>query len=64
MSHVPYLSADSNLMYIMVCTRPYIAYVVGFLKRYMSKPGKDHWTKIKIVFKYFCGTTSYELCYQ
>ena len=40
MSRVPYASAVGSLMYAMVCTRPDIAHVVGFLSRYMSKPGK------------------------
>ena len=30
----------------------------------MSKPGKEHWTVVKRVFRYLCGTTSYGLCYQ
>ena len=42
MSHVPYASAFSNLMYAMVCTRLDIAHVVGVLSRFMSKPGKEH----------------------
>ena len=47
MSHVPYVSAIGSLMYAMVCTRPDIAHAVGVLSRYMSKPGKEHWTTIK-----------------
>ena len=61
MSHVPYASVVGSLMYAMVCTRPDIAHVVGVLSRYMSKPGKEHWTIVKRVFKYLCGTTSYGL---
>jgi hypothetical protein len=64
MSCVPYASAVGNLMYAMVCTRPYIAHAVGFLSRYMSKPGKEHWTTVKRVFRYLHGTTRYGLCYQ
>jgi hypothetical protein len=64
MSHVPYASAVCSLMYAIVCTRPNIAHVVGVLSRYMSKPGKEHWTTIKRVFRYLRGTTSYGLCYQ
>ena len=52
MSHVPYVSAVCSLMYAMVCTRPNIAHVVGVLRRYMSKLGKEHWTKVKRVFRY------------
>jgi hypothetical protein len=64
MSHVLYASVVGSLMYEMVCTRPDIAHVVGFLSRYISKPGKEHWTAVKRVFRYLYGTTSYGLCYQ
>jgi hypothetical protein len=64
MSHVPYASAVGSLMYAMVCTRLDIAHAMGVLSRYMSKPGKEHWTPVKRVFRYLRGTTSYGLCYQ
>ena len=51
-------------MYAMVCTRPEIAHAVGFLSRYMSKLGKEHWTAIKRVFRYLCGTIDYAICCQ
>ena len=41
MSHVPYASAISSLMYGMFCTRLDIAHVVGVLSRFISKPAKD-----------------------
>eukprot|EP00253_Pinus_taeda_P023224 PITA_23224 len=47
MSHLPYASAVSSLMYAMVCIRPDIAHAVGVLSRFMSKPGKEHWTAVK-----------------
>eukprot|EP00253_Pinus_taeda_P007712 PITA_07712 len=64
MSHVPYASEVDSLMYAMVCTRPDIAHAVGVLSRFMSKPGKEHWTTVKWVFKYLCGASDYGLCYQ
>eukprot|EP00253_Pinus_taeda_P012443 PITA_12443 len=64
MSRVLYASAVGSLMYAMVCTRPDIAHVVGVLRRYMSKPGKEHWTTVKRVFRYLHGTSDYGLCYQ
>jgi hypothetical protein len=64
MSRVPYASVVDSLMYAMVCTRPYIAHAVGVLSKYMSKPGKEHLTIVKRVFRYLCGTASYGLCYQ
>ena len=64
MSHVLYVSAVGSLMYAMVCTRPNIAHAVGVLNRYLSKPGKEHWTTVKRVFTYLRVTTNYGLCYQ
>jgi hypothetical protein len=64
MSHVPYASAIGSLMYEMVCTRPDISHVVGVLRRYMSKLGKEYRTTVNRIFRYLCGTTSYGLCYQ
>ena len=34
-SHVPYASVIASLIYAMVCTRPYIAHIVGVLIWYM-----------------------------
>ena len=42
MDKVPYASAIGSLMYVQVCTRPDIAYIVGVLGRYLSIPGMDH----------------------
>eukprot|EP00253_Pinus_taeda_P025131 PITA_25131 len=64
MSCVPYASEVGSLMYVMVCTRSDIAHVVGVLSRFMSKPGKEHWTSMKRVFRYLRGTSDYGLCYQ
>eukprot|EP00253_Pinus_taeda_P029820 PITA_29820 len=64
MSYVPYASAVGSLMYVMVCTRPEIAHELGVLSRFMSKLGKEHWTTMKQVFRYLCGTSDYGLCYQ
>jgi hypothetical protein len=59
-----YASVVGILMYLMVCTRPYIYHALGVLSRYMSKPGKEHWTIVNKVFRYLCGTTNYAIFYQ
>ena len=64
MSHVLYASEVRSLMYAMVYTRLDIAHAMGVLSRYMSKPGKEHWTIVKRVFMYLRGTASYGLCYE
>ena len=64
MSRVPYASAVGSLMYTMICTRPNIVHAVEVLSTFMSKLGKEHWTTMKQVFRYLCGTSDYGLCYQ
>eukprot|EP00253_Pinus_taeda_P035712 PITA_35712 len=64
MSRVPYATVVGSLMYAMVYTRPDITHVVEVLSRFMSEPGKEHWTAVKRVFTYLCGTSDYGLCYQ
>jgi hypothetical protein len=53
-----YQSAIGSLMYLSVSTRPDIAYAVGTLARFSSKPTKEHCTALKRVLCYFKGTTA------
>ena len=50
-------------MYVMVCTRPYIAHVVGVVSRYMNNLGKEHWMVVKWILMYLNGTTNQSLCF-
>ena len=43
-------------MYAMVVTRPDLAYVVGVINCYMSKPGENHSEAFKHIVKYLRGT--------
>lgn len=40
MSCVPYSNAMGSLMYIVVCSPPYLSYAIS---RYMANSGKEHW---------------------
>lgn len=42
MDRVPYSSVVGSLMYVMICMRPNLAYVVSMVSRYLIKPGKEH----------------------
>ena len=42
MSKVSYSSAVGSLMYVIVCSRPDLSYVMSLVSRYMSNPGKEH----------------------
>lgn len=43
MSEIPYANIVGSIMYVMVCTRPDMAYVLSIVSRYMSNPGITHW---------------------
>ena len=61
---VSYLSAIGALMYLTNCTRPYIAFLVNLLARYISAPTKRHWNEIKHVLRYLRGTCGMRLFYS
>jgi hypothetical protein len=42
MLRVSYSSIVGSLMYVMVCSRPDLSYVMSLVSRYMSNPGKEH----------------------
>jgi hypothetical protein len=64
MSRVPYSSTIGSLMYVMVCTRPDIAHVVGVVRRYMNNTGKEHWEAVKWILRYFRGNATHALCFE
>jgi hypothetical protein len=58
-----YSSAIGSLMYLMLSTRPDIAFAVSCLSRFMAKPTSAHMTAVKRVFQYLNGTQDLELVY-
>ncbi|GJX03559.1 retrotransposon protein, putative, ty1-copia subclass [Tanacetum coccineum] len=64
MSKVPYANAVGSLMYLMVCTRPDIAYAVSVVSRYLANPGKNHWEAVKWILKYLRGTANVGLVHE
>ena len=64
MQIISYASAVRSLIYAQVCTLPDLAFIVGMLSSYSSKPKLDHWIAIKWVMRYLQGTKDYMLVYQ
>ncbi|GJU53552.1 retrovirus-related pol polyprotein from transposon TNT 1-94 [Tanacetum coccineum] len=62
-SKVPYANAVWSLMYLMVCTRPDMAYAVSVVSRYLANPGKNHWEAVKWILKYLLGNANVGLVY-
>lgn len=63
-SNFPYRQAIGSLMYLMVGSRPDIAYIVGVLSRFMENPQNEHWNAVKRVLKYLRGTTDYGITFN
>ena len=59
-----YASIIGSLRYATNCTRPNIAYAIGVLSRFTSKPNRDHWLAIERVMRYLIDTKSYVLFYN
>jgi len=64
MSRVPYANAVGSLMYIMVCSRPDLAYIVSTVSRFISNPGKQYWEAVKWVLRHLQGTVRLGLVFQ
>lgn len=59
-----YQSAVGSLMYLMMGTRPDIAYAVSCVSRYSSNPTDPHWQAVKRIFRYLIGSKNLCLVYQ
>ena len=59
-----YQSVVGSLMYLATCTRPDIAYAVGMLARFASKPNQSHWTAAKRMLRYLRGTDNLGILYK
>ena len=60
----PYTSVVGSLMYLMICTRPNIAFAVGMVSRFQSNLGKLHWMAIQWIFRYLKCTKGLKLTYH
>lgn len=59
----PYRELLGSLMYVMVSTRSDICFPVGYLGRFQSQPGQQHWTALKRVVRYLKGTMDHCLTF-
>ena len=56
-----YRSAVGSLMYLMVSSRPDLAYAVGAVSKYVESPAPAHITAVKRILRYVRGTSNYAL---
>jgi hypothetical protein len=60
----PYRQLVGSLMYAMVATRPDIAFAIGYLSRFVSRPTERVWTLAKDVLRYLKGSTQIGLKFR
>jgi hypothetical protein len=59
-----YCSAVGALMYLMVGTRPDIAFVLGTLSRFTSRPQLHHQAALQRLLRYLKATQTYQITYR
>jgi len=57
LNNFPYRQAVEALLYLMLGSRPNLAFSVGFLSRSLEKPTSTDISKLKHVFRYIPRTT-------
>ncbi len=61
---VPYRQAIGSLMYLMITTRPDIAYAIGKLSQHNQNPRNHDWVALKRILRYISGTRDYGILYD
>ena len=59
----PFRQAVGSLMYLMIGSRPELAYAVQNVSKYLSKYSLAHWEAVKRIIRYVKGTTDHGLEY-
>lgn len=61
---IPYRQAVGALMYLMVSTRPDIAFAVGLASRKLENYTEEDWKKVKRIIRYLKGTINLSLVFK
>ncbi len=62
--HTLFQQIIGSLLYIMLRTRPDIAFAVTKLAQFAANPSKEHLDKAKYILHYLAGTAKYALVYN
>lgn len=60
----PYSNAVGSIMYAMIGTRHDLAFAVGVVSRFMSRPDATHWTAVQWVLRYMLKTQDVGLVFR
>lgn len=64
MEKIPYRSLVGGLLYLMVTTRPDIAFAVTQLAKFVNNPRQEHWRAAKRTLRYLRGTMDLGITYK
>ena len=64
MSRRPYRQVVGALMYLMIFTRPDLAFAVGQCARFCQSPGPAHWKALVLILRYVKKTAGLGLVYR
>jgi len=62
--HQKYQQVIRSLLYLMICTRPDIAYAVTKMAKFAINPLQEHLNKALYICRYLVGTRNYALTYD
>ncbi len=60
----PYRQAIGSLMYLMIGSRPDIAFAIGKLSQHAENPSQENWVAVKRIFRYINGTKDFGILYD
>ncbi|XP_031258371.1 secreted RxLR effector protein 161-like [Pistacia vera] len=63
MENIPYTNVIGSTMYVMISTRPDLAFAISLLSRYMSNPGIEHWVALEWLLRYINSSVHVGLDY-
>jgi Reverse transcriptase (RNA-dependent DNA polymerase) len=61
---MPYREAIGSLIYLMVGTRPDIAFALSQLSKFVESPTRTHWNAVTRVLRYVKQTCNHGLCHR
>jgi len=63
MANVPYLQAVGAIMFLMLATRPDLAFAITKLAQFSRNPGLKHWRALQRLLRYVGGTELFGIKY-
>lgn len=51
-------------MYVMLATRPDLAFAMGALSKHSATPGEEHWSALRCIYHYLRKTSKKRLVFK